>query len=228
MYSAMYAPLLVEGDVIGVFSIQTKEKNAYTDNDKDLLQTLASYLAIAIRNATKTIQLAELNQTLKNLSEQDGLTGIPNRRLYDDMYDKYWENALAEKNVLTVLMIDVDNFKSYNDQYGHLVGDEVIKKVAKYLYQQKQPDDFVARYGGDEFIMLLPKYNADDIKAYVERLKCGIDELNHEFEPSERVTLSIGMASCIPTDTMRKDDLVDQADKQLYYHKDLYKKHMKR
>lgn len=228
MYSAMYAPLLVEGDVIGVFSIQTKEKNAYTDNDKDLLQTLASYLAIAIRNATKTVQLAELNQTLKNLSEQDGLTGIPNRRLYDEMYDKYWHKALSEKNVLTVLMIDVDNFKSYNDQYGHLVGDEVIKKVAKYLYQQKQPDDFVARYGGDEFIMLLPMYTADDIKTYVERLKRGIDELNHEFEPNERVTLSIGMASCIPTDSMRKEDLVGQADKQLYYQKDLFKKHLKK
>jgi diguanylate cyclase (GGDEF)-like protein len=227
-YSAMYAPLMVEGEVIGVFSIQTRERNAYSENDKDLLQTLASYLAIAIKNATKTIQLAELNQTLKNLSEQDGLTGIPNRRLYDEMYDKIWANSINRNDRLTVLMIDVDDFKSFNDQYGHLVGDEVVKKVARYLFDQKKSnEDFVARYGGDEFIMLLPRYTEDEINQYVEEIKDGLNRLNDELKPNEKVTISIGMASAQPTSLMNKDKLVEKADRDLYIKKALYKKTLK-
>jgi diguanylate cyclase (GGDEF)-like protein len=224
----MYAPLMVEGEVIGVFSIQTRERNAYSENDKDLLQTLASYLAIAIKNATKTIQLAELNQTLKNLSEQDGLTGIPNRRLYDEMYDKIWANSINRNDRLTVLMIDVDDFKSFNDQYGHLVGDEVVKKVARYLFDQKKSnEDFVARYGGDEFIMLLPRYTEDEINQYVEEIKDGLNRLNDELKPNEKVTISIGMASAQPTSLMNKDKLVEKADRDLYIKKALYKKTLK-
>jgi diguanylate cyclase (GGDEF)-like protein len=216
-YSAMYAPLMVEGEVIGVFSIQTRERNAYSENDKDLLQTLASYLAIAIKNATKTIQLAELNQTLKNLSEQDGLTGIPNRRLYDETYQAMYHKALNNNEELSVMMIDVDNFKNFNDQFGHLVGDEVIKKVARYLYDNRQnSNDFVARYGGDEFVVLLPRVSKQQVDLYAYQLVENINQLNSTLEPQDRITFSIGTATLDPKNPVTQDQLISEADEMLY------------
>lgn len=225
MHSAMYAPLEVEGEVIGVFSIQAKEKNAYTEMDKDLLQTLASYLAIAIKNATKTNQLADLNEKLKMLSELDGLTGIPNRRLYDDKYEQMWEEAVKQNEDLTVMMVDIDDFKSFNDNYSHLVGDEVIKRVASQLTQIKRAEnDFVARYGGDEFIVVLPKCSVDEGKQLAEKIHQNLSCITESLtNVKESITVSIGIASTRPNVSMDKNCLIGLADNQLYKSKQIGK-----
>jgi len=219
MHSAMYAPLLVEGEVIGVFSIQAKEKNAYSDTHKDLLKTMASYLAIAIKNAMKTIELDKLNKMLKTKSEHDGLTGIPNRRLFDDTYLTLWTHAIKHSEPLSVMIIDIDNFKDFNDQYGHLVGDQVVKSVASTLLDLKSGDDFVARYGGDEFIALLPHRTKEEALAYADKLKEALLGVNKALKIDTVVTVSIGVATSIPSEDVLKEKLIYTADNQLYLSK---------
>jgi len=217
MYSAMYAPLMVEGEVIGVFSIQAKEKNTYTEVHIDLLQTLASYLAIAIKNATKTKQLAKLNKMLKTKSEHDGLTGIPNRRLFDEIYEKCWNESLIQQSELSVMIIDIDNFKDFNDQYGHLIGDEVVKSVADILAKQKRSEeDFVARYGGDEFIAILPNSKREDAETFANSLRESLLVVNKNLDIDTEVTVSIGIASMVPSSEDSKQRLIYTADNQLY------------
>lgn len=220
-YSAMYAPLSVEGEVIGVFSIQAKEKNAYTDTDKDLLQTLASYLAIAIRNIMKTEELAKLNDKLKALSEKDGLTGVANRRLYDEMFPKVWNESIDSNAPLTLMIIDIDNFKDFNDHYGHMTGDEVIKKVALLLIDGRRNEhDFVARYGGDEFIMLLPQCGLDEANQLAVKLQENLHSINETFNIKKDVTISIGIATTQPNSHKVIDNFVSLADLQLYASKE--------
>ncbi len=220
MYSAMYAPLMCEGEVIGVFSIQAKQKNTYTDSHKDLLQTLASYLAIAIKNAIKSKELAKLNEKLKGLSEQDGLTTIPNRRLFDMMYDRLWNEAIDNKESLSILMIDVDNFKDFNDNYGHLTGDEVIKKVAALLSQERRDHyDFVARYGGDEFVMLLPNCSLEEADQFANQVREAVIRLNDDLSNKIRIAVSIGVSATKPSAQKTKDRFLSIADTQLYISK---------
>ena len=219
MHSAMYAPLMVEGEVIGVFSIQAKEKNAYTDTHKDLLKTLASYLAIAIKNARKTIELDKLNKMLKTKSEHDGLTGIPNRRLFDDMYHSLWTDSMKQKEPLSVMIVDIDNFKAFNDQYGHLIGDEVVKSVASLLMNHKGEMDFVARYGGDEFIALLPRSTKANALVYAGKLRESLLDVNKQLGIDTKVTVSIGIATAIANEDILKEKLIYTADNQLYLSK---------
>jgi diguanylate cyclase (GGDEF)-like protein len=217
MRSAMYAPLISEGEVIGVFSIQTKEKNAYTDTHKDLLQTLASYLAIAIKNAIKSRELAILNEKLKAMAEQDGLTGIPNRRLFDTTYDRLWNEALENQEQISILMIDIDNFKDFNDHYGHLTGDEVIIKVANLLYDERRnKNDFVARYGGDEFVMLLPNCALDQASEFAYKIKQSITSLNTKLNTKAQIAISIGVATTTPNAKKSKERFISISDVQLY------------
>ncbi len=217
MHSAMYAPLMVEGEIIGVFSIQAKEKNMYSDTHQDLMQTLTSYLAIAIKNAMKTKQLDELNRKLKVLSEKDGLTGIANRRLFDDMYDQLWINAQTLKQPLVLMMIDIDNFKAFNDHYGHLTGDEVVKHVAQLLAQSGRDErDFVARYGGDEFVVLMPECRIGEAHEIASIMAKNIQSIHQELGINDPVTVSIGVAETIPSAHKAKDAFMSVADHQLY------------
>jgi len=217
MHSAMYAPLMVEGEIIGVFSIQAKEKNRYSDTHQDLMQTLTSYLAIAIKNAMKTKQLAELNKQLKILSEKDGLTGVANRRLFDDMYDQLWTQAKKQKTPLVLMMVDIDNFKDFNDNYGHLTGDEVVKQVAQLLNQTKRSErDLVARYGGDEFVVLMPECNSDEAHQVAETMSHKIRSIHQNLGIKDKVTVSIGVAETTPNIDKTKEELISTADHQLY------------
>ncbi len=216
MLSAMFAPLVVEEVTIGIVSIQAKQRNTYTETHKVLLETLASYLAIAIKNARDTIELARLNKRLKSLSEQDGLTGIPNRRLFDEMYSHLWSHSEEKKQPLSLLIIDIDDFKDFNDTYGHLTGDEVIINVAHFLRDNKHENHFLARYGGDEFVIILPNTYLDDAHQYAQRLKDLIVEMKHIESINGAVRVSIGLATVEPHPTLHRDDFFDFTDQQLY------------
>lgn len=215
MLSVMIAPLVVEEEVIGAFSIQAMNENSYTESHKVLLETLASYLAISIRNATKTRELAKLNKVLKDKSEKDGLTGIPNRRLFDERYQELWEESI-DQNKISVAIMDIDNFKFFNDEYGHLVGDEVVKIVAKTLDEQVGDKGFVARYGGDEFVAVLLGMNDQDLKDFDFELRNSLKLIKYNIDIDKDVTLSVGIASCIPTKLFDRSKLVYYADNQLY------------
>jgi len=166
------------------------------------------------------IQLKRYRDRLLNLSAIDGLTGIANRRRYDEQFDSSWRQAYRRWEPLSLLMVDVDAFKAYNDNYGHLAGDECIKKVASLLKgMARRPGDFVARYGGEEFSCILAETDIHGAREYAHLLLEGISGLGipHAFSPAAGVvTASIGVATVIPRDQMAPEELLEAADSALY------------
>jgi diguanylate cyclase (GGDEF)-like protein len=157
---------------------------------------------------------------LEDLSLQDGLTKIYNRRGLDKFYEMHWNNCLRYKLPYSVMMIDIDNFKKYNDNYGHLQGDEVLKSVAAALQKSLfRSEDLVGRYGGEEFLVVMPNVDVEGAEVVAIRILNDIRDLNikHEFSgESSRVTVSIGVARVYPSLDIALSMLIDQADQRLY------------
>lgn len=166
--------------------------------------------------------LEESNEHFKTLASNDGLTGIANRRAFDERFQDEWQRALRSESYLAILLIDVDYFKPFNDFYGHQVGDECLQKIAKALDKTVgRVGDFVARYGGEEFVIILPNANTAKAKEFAEKVRLSIAALKipHEKSSIEKVvTLSIGVSSAIPgsADYEDADILLRDADRALY------------
>ncbi|MCT7910188.1 diguanylate cyclase [Arcobacter lacus] len=160
------------------------------------------------------------NDMLEKLSMYDGLTNIRNRRFFDETFEKTFSEIKRDKKSLAVLMIDIDFFKPYNDNYGHGQGDETLRKVAKALEKTiKRASDFVARYGGEEFVILLKDINKDGVEAVANNLLNAIRELKitHEFSKIEKyVTVSIGASFYNSSSDITKLELLLKADEALY------------
>lgn len=160
------------------------------------------------------------NDMLEKLSMYDGLTNIRNRRYFDETFEKTFSEIKRDKKSLAVLMIDIDFFKPYNDNYGHGQGDETLRKVAKALEKTiKRASDFVARYGGEEFVILLKDINKDGVEAVANNLLNAVRELKitHEFSKIENyVTISIGASFYNSNSDITKLELLLKADETLY------------
>ncbi|MBN8579209.1 MAG: GGDEF domain-containing protein [Anaerolineae bacterium] len=137
----------------------------------------------------------------------DALTGILNRRGFDHHLDTRLAYTKKENRPLTIMMVDVDNFKALNDQHGHVVGDNVLRAIAKHLSQLVRSQDLVARYGGDEFVIICPGLSKEDAKGMANRIRKSLS--------AREIALSIGVAT-YPTDAQNKTDLLVCADKQMY------------
>jgi diguanylate cyclase (GGDEF)-like protein len=166
------------------------------------------------------LELKRYRDSLKELSALDGLTGIANRRHFDQCLDNEWSRSRRTQTPVSLIMADIDFFKAYNDQYGHLVGDACLKRVAGTLNAVcRRPADLAARYGGEEFVILLPETDADGAISVAESLQESIKKQNilHAYSAvAHRVTLSIGVATTIPGDSQMGLDLVRAADESLY------------
>ncbi|MCT7580305.1 GGDEF domain-containing response regulator [Aliarcobacter butzleri] len=160
------------------------------------------------------------NDMLEKLSMYDGLTNIRNRRYFDETFEKTFNEIKRDKKSLAVLMIDIDFFKPYNDNYGHGQGDETLRKVAKALEKTiKRASDFVARYGGEEFVILLKDIKKDGVEAVANNLLNAVRELKitHEFSKIENyVTVSIGASFYNSNSDITKLELLLKADETLY------------
>ena len=178
------------------------------------LQTVNQALSLEIQERKKA------QKALKELSEKDVLTGLYNRRKFNSYYETEWSAAKREKRPLSVLMIDIDLFKIYNDRYGHLAGDEALHHVAVTIAQSvSRPRDFVARYGGEEFVCLLPETSQEAAVQLAEKMRQHVEALHyiHEYsDTSNVITISIGVASVVPGENQAKEELIDRADKALY------------
>ncbi|MEZ8092623.1 sensor domain-containing diguanylate cyclase [Photobacterium swingsii] len=165
--------------------------------------------------------LEEANRSLEQLSMQDGLTGIANRRFFDLRFARYWAVATKKQVPLTVMMIDVDNFKSYNDTNGHLEGDHCLKRIASRLESTLAPykKSIVCRYGGEEFACLLPTVDKAMASLIAEDLRCAVAELGipHRTQDTPYATVSIGVHTTIPAGEFSMSEaLMTLADKALY------------
>lgn len=166
-----------------------------------------------------TRKLDAANQELIRISSSDGLTGIANRRFFDEAISIEWRRARRHSNSLAMLMCDVDFFKRFNDTYGHIAGDDCLRKVASAIRKNtERPSDIVARYGGEEFAVVLPETSVGGALMVAEKIRNAIRELNipHSESPSGRVTMSIGIAAAAPGFDNPPDDLINAADKALY------------
>ena len=165
-------------------------------------------------------QLMEANLELRRLNKVDGLTGLSNRRFFDEYLDAEWKHAARTQTPIALLMIDVDCFKAYNDTYGHVGGDDVLRKVADAVADKcKRPTDAAARYGGEEFAMILPHTDAAGVLALGQNVCRTIEALHIPHSRStvgEHVTVSIGATSVVPGRGDPMAALIEAADKALY------------
>jgi len=177
--------------------------------DENLLAITLNQLALALRRVS-------LYREVEELSITDGLTGIYNRRHFTERSKQEFARAGNFKLNLSFLMLDIDYFKSYNDTFGHIVGDMLLRKVAEGLKAGLRQIDMYARWGGEEFCILLPDTPKDGAYQVAERLRSGVEQLNIKaYDENFKVTISIGVAS-YPEDAKEYSLLVDKADEALY------------
>lgn len=169
-------------------------------------------------------ELEEKNERLELLSSLDGLTGLFNRRYFDENLMKEWRQGIREETPLSLLMVDIDFFKKFNDCYGHVEGDECLRRVARALHEALlRPVDIVARYGGEEFSAILPNTDSEGAAMVASRMMHNVAELDILHRGSsvkEEVTVSIGIATAIPKNSLKSSSLLACADKALYRAKD--------
>ncbi|AHF06131.1 diguanylate cyclase [Desulfitobacterium metallireducens DSM 15288] len=169
-------------------------------------------------------QLKKANKRWKLLSTIDEVTGIPNRRCFDNKLKREWNRCLREGKSLTLILLDIDKFKLYNDNYGHLQGDNCLRKVAKTLSSVlKRSSDFIGRFGGEEFGVVLANSDYDNAMEVAEQLRKHIEmlKITHEqSSPIPYITISLGSATITPTSNTRLEKLINAADQKLYQAKD--------
>jgi diguanylate cyclase (GGDEF)-like protein len=203
-------PMKVPGRLVGMFNVLRPGSGSITDADLRLLNAIASYTALALVHL-------EMNLRLRDLSITDELTGVSNRRLLLERGAREIERARRTGHALAALMVDLDHFKKINDEFGHLRGDEVLRRVAGTLVSNVRRLDTVARYGGEEFVVLLPDSERAQALMVAEKLRAAVAGL--EITPP--LTISIGVAM-FPEDagmTATPDDtqaLIDAADRALF------------
>ena len=162
----------------------------------------------------------DVEEHLSNLAIHDGLTGIYNRRYFDETLAREWKRTMREKAPLSLIMLDIDYFKKYNDTYGHQAGDECLRQVATTISGAlRRPADMAARYGGEEFVVVLPNLKLEDSAKFGETIRAKIEALKMAHKQSDAnpfITVSLGIASVVPSSISSYEELVGAADKALY------------
>jgi len=181
-----------------------------------LLQRDEAYRALRVSQQ----QLLDTNLVLQRLMNSDGLTGLSNRRHFDEYLELEWRRAIREQTQLSLMMIDVDYFKAYNDNFGHLEGDEALRQVAKAIRaSSSRPSDLPARYGGEEFALVLPNTSPGGARLLAEKLRQTVASMSiPHIAPNEgsNLTVSIGLATIVPPVGSHSRQLIQSADQGLY------------
>lgn len=169
-------------------------------------------------------QLEDSNAKLKQLSSSDGLTNLPNRRYFDEILTREWHRGIRDQAPLSLIMADIDHFKAYNDHYGHVTGDDCLKKVANGLrLSMPRAIDIVARYGGEEFAAILPETDNAGGVHVARRMLDSIKQLaipHARSTTADHVSISIGLGTVLPSGDMGESALIEMADQALYRAKD--------
>ena len=214
LYAACTFPIIVGDQAVGALSFgRTKPNYPFTEEDVETMRALAQLAALAL-------QSANLFEETQKRSLTDSLTGLANRRQFDAVLEREWSHALRDKKPLALIMLDIDSFKKYNDTYGHAMGDECLRQIARVLARAgRRSYDLAARYGGEEFALILPDTNLTHAKRHAEELRQQVEGLQIPHQSSESthcVTVSLGVAVMIPSVDDDPRDLVLRADQALY------------
>jgi diguanylate cyclase (GGDEF)-like protein len=205
--SEMCVPLIFFGEKLGVLALESARNDAFERDDLQPLESVADICAAAIQNASHF-------DRMKQLAYVDGLTGIHNRRYFEMRVVEELDRAGRFQGRMSIIMIDIDNFKRLNDEFGHLLGDEVLRSVSTLMKQQLRKVDVVCRYGGEEFAIVVPETSGENALRVAEKLRRQVE--NHHFPGVPRkVTISSGVAD-YPTHGITRDEVVAAADAALY------------
>ncbi|MGF1589283.1 MAG: diguanylate cyclase [Pleurocapsa sp.] len=207
-------PMIAERGIIGMLYLRFDNSDAISQSVQDLAETVAQNLAISFANL-------KLQEKLRYQSLRDPLTGLYNRRYLQETLTKEINRASRKQQFVSLLMIDVDYFKRFNDNYGHSAGDLVLSQIGTYLVSQIRQYDIACRYGGEELVIVMPDASIEDSILRAEEIRTGIKKLKleHEGEQLESISVSIGL-SCFPDDSTNADGLIQAADKALYQAKE--------
>ncbi|NET27581.1 bifunctional diguanylate cyclase/phosphodiesterase, partial [Okeania sp. SIO1I7] len=197
-----------------------RENREWEISETDLLRRLAAQTAIAIQQAQLYQRLEKLNQELEAIAYIDDLTGVFNRRHFEQKFEQEWKRLAREEALISIIMLDIDYFKPYNDTYGHQQGDKCLQQVAKAIQATvKRPGDFVARYGGEEFVVVLPNTPMEGALKVAENIRTEIEALKIPHQASatsQWVTSSLGVADSNCSKTSNPERLLKAADTALY------------
>ncbi len=205
--SRMCIPLISFGQTLGVLVLDSDRTGSFSVSEMQSLESVADICATAVQNAHYV-------ERVKQLAYLDGLTGIFNRRFFEVRIEEELERARRFDSGMAVIMVDIDQFKRLNDEFGHLLGDEVLRQVSSIFSQQLRKIDVVCRYGGEEFAILLSQTTHQHALGVAEKLRRIIDTWQFPGVPRS-VTISAGVATC-PEHGTTRDDLVKAADAGLY------------
>jgi len=198
------------GQVIGALCAQAYTRNAYHRGDLDALELLAANAAVAIDNA-------RLFSEVRGLAARDELTGVFNRRHFIELAKHEFERVTRYPHPLTILLLDVDHFKRVNDTYGHSTGDEVLRALATRCLNSLRDQDVLGRYGGEEFVILLPETDLPSARLVAERLRIRIATTTLATHRGDlRITISLGVAGRAPGETVDFQTVLERADEALY------------
>jgi diguanylate cyclase (GGDEF)-like protein len=199
-------PITYGESLLGVLNVESREENAFSEQDVLIMSTLADLLATALHNAF-------IFQKLQQQSITDGLTGIKTRRFFWEALTSEWKRASRSGRPFSVVLIDLDKFKEVNDTFGHLEGDLVLARVGRLLEQRCRQSNVVARYGGDEFIILMPETGVEQARSLAERLRLWLAQ--DAMLAEHAITGSFGVAS-FPAHGFSAEDIIRVADAGMY------------
>jgi diguanylate cyclase (GGDEF)-like protein len=211
----MCVPMMAQGETIGVLSLQDgtnpgQSANHLSEDKSRMVKTLAEHLALAVANL-------QLRERLRSQSIRDPLTNLFNRRYMEESLARELHRATRKKSTLSIMAIDVDHFKRFNDTYGHEAGDKLLQELAQVFCHRLRGDDVACRYGGEEFILILPEAPLEAASERAEQLRQAIEKLKLDYhgQKLENISVSVGV-SCFPQHGTAPDVLLRTADAALY------------
>jgi diguanylate cyclase (GGDEF)-like protein len=202
-------PLVVGGKVFGILNSESQNVGQFLDQDEKTLTILANHAALAIENF-------QLHSKTEELTVIDELTGASNYRYFRQKLDEEFKRAKRYGQALSLIMMDIDWFKRCNDTYGHRFGNQVLRELVRISSKHVRDVDVLCRYGGEEFVVILPQTNKEDARQIAERIRVAVGQQLIELDKiKSRVTVSIGVAT-FPEDAEEPDQLIEKVDQALY------------
>lgn len=204
-------PILAQGEALGVLHVQTTDETpSFGESELSFKTTFAEQIGLSIANI-------RLREALRTQSIRDPLTGLYNRRYLEEMLEREIRRAVRAEQSLGILMLDLDHFKRFNDTYGHDAGDAVLRETGWFLAKSIRAEDIVCRFGGEEFVVILPTADLEAARSRAERIRSKLRELTvlHQGQSVGVITVSVGVAA-LPTHGTSAKELVQAADAALY------------
>lgn len=208
-----YRALTADGDYVWIRDV------VHVIRENDEVVSLVGFMFDISERKKNEEELLRLKKELEILSYQDSLTGIANRRMFDQVLQRQWASAIREQQALSLIILDIDEFKKYNDHYGHSKGDEALQQVAQKIQKVLRASDLAARFGGEEFVVLLPETTAQSACIVAERIRASVEavQIPHaQASAAPYVTISLGVGSITPSSEDEMHEFIRTVDAELY------------